>query len=700
MNLKSKKTAFGVFSLSFTTLFTSVALGPPLAGLKPLRAGVLTGTERDDAKASIDLFFLTLYKKGLAGGTTGICLDFDQSSGKNNIDIGFDTEAFETGKSVFKKEGNFDPARLKNLVSTLAKTQGGRVQAQVTGYADGQHFYSGGQDPKADETNGFPLSIKNNEKLAQDRADVVLKLLLADPNISKSSPAIGYASPGLETLKENKKIQNCPTRRKVVISVPIQKPELSFDKKGSWNLGPKSFTDKMDIETRTAARGAVTKTLQTSLTKGSSLAEFQGSNGRFKEKYFPAEKIDGHWTPKASPESKKIVEQIYQDMRAQRNPQLLSDACDAYPMKQLTLAYIHSVVDPYNFSGPGAYELLERPRGETYLPLYLNEKDTPAGKTPIKLSLDPSGMPTSVYSCFLPDISLLKSYFAADSGNLISGEQKVTLDSNYKDMKASSPIDIGFTPADLTQIETKSGELKRGYFCAVCGYGFFFEPVANASSKESQVGQEAQEGNEVHTIFHATHWDRTVDNKSEAGKQSQKVFDEAQKQVTDANPLSIAGFQRPSVLIVKNCKNCDCDPLSQVQKGQSANITMIDPLYAKDQEAFQSRVSKAELSESCILRMPMWHTCSVKKTQSNYNLAQEFDSSFRFVDPNTATDFTEGTIDELKDIIDRKVTCDFPGNSLEFGTIQEKIDSVACSRNQKKLPTKDEVKDCAQNSAT
>ena len=59
----------------------------------------LEGSLDTNPETASALFMLSLYDQKLAGGDTGVCLDFSSEDGKSQIRVGMDTSAFVLGKS-------------------------------------------------------------------------------------------------------------------------------------------------------------------------------------------------------------------------------------------------------------------------------------------------------------------------------------------------------------------------------------------------------------------------------------------------------------------------------------------------------------------------------------------------------------------------------------------------------------------------
>jgi len=190
----------------------------------------LVGNFESSDRTRAALFMLGLYEKKIAGGKTGICLDY--VGGQFNI--GFNTESFVTGKSDFN--GNFEKdgaKKLETLIKDLSQAQKGKaLELEVDGYADGQHydqFYKG----SGSLNSQVEQSIEANEALAKGRAGEIARYLQSkNPStvIVSSSNVRGHASPELERAFKECVIKNgvkskcgvdCGTRRKVVIQAKL-----------------------------------------------------------------------------------------------------------------------------------------------------------------------------------------------------------------------------------------------------------------------------------------------------------------------------------------------------------------------------------------------------------------------------------------------------------------------------------------------
>lgn len=382
----------------------------------------------DSGDASAALLFLQLHNAGLAGGSSGVCLDLSYEGGKPRYRAAFDTEAFVTGKSDLRSGGGLDAEGLKKLARAISAASGGTTNVSIDGYADGQHF----------QTEGYSVekSIKSNQELATDRARAIEALFSGEPGI-KVTGAAGHASPYWERQRPGKSEGlNCPTRRKVVVSFDAPDSKIASKVSGG-RLGapaklPPQIRSKINQEFIRAIRESA---------KALSVDADMGGLGRRKVE--------------------KDVEAVFDSMmKASR----ISSACIISPFKEITKAKIESVIK------------------NTAMSVALKTWLTPTG---YKVNAG-GGNPAIESGCFVPS-NEVKAGISKIEGYSVSGADLVR---NAKLSSTNGEVAIGYSAKsmDLNSIEKGPNRKQklRGYYCSACGHGLFFHEDPHSGSFKPQ----------------------------------------------------------------------------------------------------------------------------------------------------------------------------------------------------------------------
>ncbi|MBU6153873.1 MAG: hypothetical protein KGP28_06185 [Bdellovibrionales bacterium] len=416
------------------------------AGIPPLgRAGDPVGFDPEQPEnAAASLLFLEMYNQGLAGGDSGVCIDFGFDSGKPKYRVAFDTEAFVTGKSDLNSGGKINQDGLNKIASAIAKASGGKTEVSIDGYADGQHFKS---DPYS-----VDASIEKNQALAKARASKISELISGSPGVTIQQ-VNGHASPDLERRYPQKASGlNCPTRRKVVVSFNAPESRIGSRVTG----GQMSAPTKLPSSLRSAI---TTKFLEEIKSTGTAL-----------------DVTDSTFSGRAR--VKKDVEKVFEKMKKDG---LISQACETSPFREITKAKIETVIK-------------HSPMTEAW-------KDW---VEPTGFRLNPgSGNPAMESACFVLSSNRVKK----DKSNRVEKEESTLSDKieglpgysvsgvsltkdagvNAKDGK----VKIGYSAKSMGVNYIGAGPNKkknlRGYYCSACGYGLFFHEDSSGSLRPEYI---------------------------------------------------------------------------------------------------------------------------------------------------------------------------------------------------------------------
>jgi hypothetical protein len=576
-------------------------------------------SESNTPELAAALMMIDLYDQGLAGDKTGLCVDFDQTAGKPSIKVGFSTSAFVTGKDGMSDVLlQADADRLKKLISTLAKAQGGSVNAKIVGYADGQHYKSG-KNFSIDE------SIAKNEALSKQRAKSI-EGFLSEISLDQGklvTTTDGFASPEWE---RNKKYAgqysglDCPTRRKVVIT--LDAPEAQV--KEVVSPVRRFIPDEMEEGLKQSAN----RLLKMEIGSINSRID----HGSIKDR----------------------ADQIYAELK-QRNS--IVPECDREPMKQLTLAYIASSIDND-----------DKKNLQDWIAKYL--------KAPYR-AYQPEdnarGMGTFAIGCVRPKENWMQSmieqspnfqtsakdFFGIGSNTNVVGTATVQFDSSLlKEERITKGAYAGAERSDGRH----AGTMQRGYFCKACGSGWYFHRDA--------------QGNE--TIDYQDRAFRSNDpNRSPAA-----VLNE----MGDANPFSVAGFMKPRLYVVKNCKGLStAEIMDRIQK-KDPSVSSVDPLENRS----ALKMKSADLEGACVIRPPLMHTCSATQNHQHNEEDAKVSRSFQYTDLAGVS----RTASSLNELLNSTPSACVDNRML---SPQEKINRVSCSTDAlRKLPTGNEKADCAE----
>jgi hypothetical protein len=412
-------------------ILSSILFGPSLYAIDKDKEVKETPLNfENEVEASAALLFLDLYNQGLAGGKTGICLNLDyDADGKPQYKAAFDTSAFVTGSSELKTGSldgqGFNADNFKKLVDALARNQGGKVNASVDGYADGQHYSS--------KVFNVEESIKKNEKLSLDRASIIADLLKSNPNINIQQVA-GHASPELE--RKYPKMSgglNCPKRRKVIISFDQPTPQIKSEMSGSFFRAPEAMNKKV---------------------KDSIRQEFD-ANVRATQRALKIERHNSSFFHRRT--DRENVQKIYDQLMADKK---INPNCNLPPFKQMTLAMIENDITDFGNNSTK--------RKEGVILSYLNESG-------LKIKDIDGGRSALQEGCLMPSKSLADSMQNSVKDYAVSGSSFM---SSAKLKTSDGKVTVGFDVKTLDPQKVQVGSLKgqkiRGFYCQACGNGLFF----------------------------------------------------------------------------------------------------------------------------------------------------------------------------------------------------------------------------------
>jgi|GEM_PF-2391751 len=633
----SKSDSRSISLLAALSLGTLFAL--PAANARSVATQNLINAIQDDhapmSDVSAALMMIDLYDQGLAGGKTGLCVDFDQTDGRSSIKVGFNTSAFVTGKDGVKDTLlQADVQNLQKLVAILAKAEGGKVQASVSGYADGQHYQNEFTSKKSN-AQAIEDSIRDNESLSLRRANRVADLLeqiTGDSGALKIGPENrrGFASPELERNPLYSKANgglNCPTRRKVVITLDAP------DAKVKEVVSPvKRFVpDELSQDLKLAANRAFARevrTLNRSISRGS---------------------------------TEDRAERIYDELKKRNR---LIPECDQEPMKQLTLSFI-----AYSIDGKGRKKNIQ------------DWIDHFVGK-PFKAHRpdnDAMGIGTLSFGCVKPSDDWMqamlerhpdfqtsaKDFFGLSPHSSVTGTATVSFDPS---LLHEEMIKHGKYSGPLTKDGRHQGTFQVGYFCTACGSGLYFLRDVHGNILKDKDGNPRVD-----------YVDRAVDSSD-----SKRSPADILNSVADADPFSFAGFMKPRLYLVKNCKGLSTGEIMKRIEAKDPSVSSVDPLERRS----QLKVSSAVLADACVIRPPLLHTCSA--TQNHQEPAEEakVNRSFQYTDL-AGVSRTASSLNEL---------INHPSQSCGGGPVlspQEKINQVSCAANpRRQLPSEHELQDC------
>ena len=434
---------FRTFFLLCSLAFTAKPVGAQVTKLpEDLDQNLVLNSE-----TALALLKLSFFNRGLAGGDTGVCLDFTQEDGKQRTKVGMDTSAFLTGSSELRSAASYQK-NMKTLLHALAKAEGKAIFASVQAYADGQHFKN---------AKSVKESIQQNRLLSKKRAVTIARLFTGDSRV-KISKTEGFASETLEKFFDDLKHGlKCDARRKVVISIETHENQIQMEGSGNFQLTPDSFSNSLSVASRKVATDAIDL----------ALTEYPKGN------------------------SQKRINSVYQKLIDSGQ---LSASCDQFPLKQLTQGLIRSRLLNQKDSKKALFknftEYLELKKSNGSY--FLSDPDTAR-----RVQLNPfaKGIPIIAYACFNPNEKWEKALqnFHQQTGNsvFLSGAQ--LLDSTGgSQLTDDSVIELGIDPSHLKESRvggnrayggTRIGTRQRGFFCNACGHGFFFENSTSVEEK-------------------------------------------------------------------------------------------------------------------------------------------------------------------------------------------------------------------------
>lgn len=570
---------------------------------------------QDETEAGAALLFLELHNQGLAGGKTGVCVDLQyDDAGVPKFKAAFDTNAFVTGKCDLNSSGGFDSSGFQKLVGAIASAQKEKVQLNVDGYADGQH-YSG---------KSLDDSIKSNEALSKCRADAIGNLLSQKNTEVSLASSKGHASPYWERKSPPPAPGlNCPTRRKVVVTFDSKTPAIGSQMSGNFFGAPASMPETLKKDIRknfNKSVGDVRKGLGIKIRS----RNFLNGGG-----------ID------------RDVESIYGKLKSKG---ILNPKCDLPPFKQVTQAMIETIV----FDSDKTATLTRKLKG--------------AGFSPKSIA---GGVSALQEGCLVPDATLLGS-IAKNSKDFQSTGSKMMEGAQLK--SRNGMVEVGFEVATLDAPRVPAGVHKgksvRGFYCQACGNGLFFFPDPSRPGK-----------------FTPEYHDRLL-TFDEADREKQKDFMKGLNEISEADPFGAAAYLKPRLFVIKNCKDCACDPMAKV-RGKDSSVLTFDPVAGVEGRV---QIPAAEFEQSCVLRPPVHHACNVRPVKNDGKDQKNFSEQLEYQMVLHDLKVTAPNVQELVNKVD--ASCP---NSNKNLNANQKIQDVMCSNHPTlKLPSDDEEKDCEE----
>jgi hypothetical protein len=235
-------------------------------------------------------------------------------------------------------------------------------------------------------------------------------------------------------------------------------------------------------------------------------------------------------------------------------------------------------------------------------------------------------------------------------------------------------VEVGFEVGTLDAPRVPAGVHKgksvRGFYCQACGNGLFFFPDPARPGK-----------------FIPEYHDRllTFDEKD---REKQKDFMKGLNEMADADPFGAAAYLKPRLFVIKNCKDCACDPMSKV-RGKDASVLAFDPVAGVEGRV---QIPAAEFEQSCVLRPPVHHACNVKPVKNDGKDQKSFSEQLEYQMVLNDLKVTAPNVPELLKKVD--VSCRKSNVGM---TADQKIQDVMCSNHPTlKLPSEDEEKDCEE----
>jgi hypothetical protein len=614
------------------------------------------------------LFMLSLYNKKLAGGDTGVCVDFSPKDGK--VNIGLSDSVFKLGQSSLSDPATYQK-KVQALLAALAVTQSDGSDSEnakvlnvdITGHADGV--------PRGRQSG-------TNEGLASQRADSTANLFSNDPQVHVTAKE-GLASPELERIySTNRSAADCPIRRKVVISVPVKGNQVQLTSNGKFQFTPDSFNTALGTRASAVVDSAITQVTD-------------GADGSGNSAYAAQAKL---WAKQKNLNADQVTQleanYVYQQLQTGDHPKI-SKKCDQFPLKQLTLSLLAAKLGSLSFSydqGVAIGQIQKTSTGGYVI------KDPDSSQTVRLAPITAGTTPPILYSCFTTDTSPnwdanLKTFDKASGGNtFVSGTSLLAVaQKGGNNVTPQSKFDVGFDPSlmkpeDVTNDPrvpdsvksqfAKDGKPMRGFFCKQCGHGFFFEEVKDASGKV--------------TGYNPVYDDRMVQPDRAVG--GVDPLTKALNNLTSDNPSVLGTSLKPMIYVVDACPACNCNPMSKI-RSKSASVTTIDPLAmgSAGPRANYESSGVQDLNSKCVVRPPVWHNCGAAPNTVPPNQSNQFAGLLSYKSP---VDNQVYGADDFKGLVDQISSC--PGSVV---SPQQKVNSVSCSGSAaSRLPSSDVAADC------
>jgi outer membrane protein OmpA-like peptidoglycan-associated protein len=613
------------------------------------------------------LFMLSLYNKKLAGGDTGVCVDFSPKDGK--VNIGLNDSVFKLGQSTLSDPAAYQK-KVQALLAALAVTQSDGsdsananvLNVDITGHAD-----------------GVPVGRQSgtNEDLAAKRADSIANLFSNDPKVHVTAKE-GLGSPELERIyATNRSAADCPTRRKVVISVPIKGNQVQLTANGKFQFTPDSFNTSLGTRANALVDSAISQVTD-------------GADGSGNTAYAAQVKLWANQKNLSGDAVSKLeANYIYQQLQSGDHPKI-SKKCDQFPLKQLTLSMLAAKLGGLSFSYDQGVAIGQIQKTNTgYVIADLDTKQT------VKLAPIAEGTtPPILYSCFTTDSApnwdaSLKTFDKASGGNtFVSGTSLLAVaQKGGNRVTSQSKFDVGFDPSlmkpeDVTNDPrvpdsvksrfAKDGKPMRGFFCKQCGHGFFFEEVKDASGKV--------------TGYNPVYDDRMVQPNRAAG--GVDPLTKALNNLTADNPSVLGTSLKPMIYVVDACPTCNCNPMDKI-RSKSAAVTTIDPLAmgSAGPRANYESSGVQDLNSKCVVRPPVWHNCGAAPNTVPPHQSNQFAGLLSYKSP---VDNQVYGADDFKGLVNQISNC--PGSVVGP---EQKVNSVSCSGSAaSRLPSSDVGADC------
>jgi len=164
--------------------------------------------------------------------------------------------------------------------------------------------------------------------------------------------------------------------------------------------------------------------------------------------------------------------------------------------------------------------------------------------------------------------------------------------------------------------------------------------------------------------FKPQYLDRLLDNEK---SDNQERFTKALNDFSDLDPFATASLLKPRMYLIRNCKNCECDPSSRISS-RDASVVAFDPVKA---ETPDQDLSLPELEQACMIRPPVLHACNKSA------VGGDGESTGKITKQLSYEMFTQ----------DLKIIAEYPDDLIN------KVDKARADCNYSKIPLVDRIRD-------